>query len=51
MFNSFVVKEEGTVKMVDGSACKVIDTGTCKVKGKDGIMHALEVVRYVSEVW
>ena len=31
LFNSLVVKEEGTVKMVDGSACKVIETGTVKV--------------------
>ena len=35
--------------MVDGSACEVIGTGTVKVKERDGIMHALEEVQYVSE--
>jgi len=29
--NSLVAKEERIVKMVDGSACKVIGTGTVKV--------------------
>ena len=31
LFNSLVAKEEGIVKMVDGSACEVIGTGTVKV--------------------
>ena len=50
MFDSYVAKEKETVKMVDGSACKVIGTGTVKIKGKDGAVRALEVVRYVPEV-
>ena len=29
--NSLVAKEEGTVKIVDGLACEVIDTGTVNV--------------------
>ena len=34
LFNNFLVaKEEGIVKMVDGSTCEVIDTGTVKVTG------------------
>ena len=45
----FIVKEEGIIKMVDGSACEVIGTGTVKVTERDGIVHALEVVRYVPE--
>ena len=51
MFNSLVAKEEGTVKMVDGSACEVISTGTVKVTERDGMVHALKVVWYVLEVW
>ena len=35
------------MKMVDGSACKVIGTGTINVTESDGTVHALEVVRYV----
>ena len=42
LFNSFVIKEEGTVKMVDGSACEVIDIRTVKVTERDGMVHALE---------
>ena len=48
-FNTLVVKEERTVKMVDGSACKVISTGTVKATKRNGTMRALEVVRYVPE--
>ena len=33
--------------MVDGSACKVIGTGTVKVTGRDETIRALEAVRYV----
>jgi len=47
--NSLVVKEKGIVKMVDGSTCEVIGTGTVKVTERDGIVHALEAVRYVPE--
>jgi len=47
LFNSLVTKEEGTIKMMDGSSCKVIDTETVKVTERDGMVHALEVVRYV----
>ena len=49
MFNSLVTKEEGTVKMVDGSACKIIDTGKINVTCRDGMVRTLEEVRYVSE--
>ena len=35
LFNLLVAKKEGTVKMVDGSACEVISTGTVKVKERD----------------
>ena len=44
MFNSLIAKEERTVKMLDGSACEVIDTRTINVRGRDETMHALEVV-------
>jgi len=44
MFNSFVAKEEGTVKIADGSACKVIDIGTVNVTSRDGIVRAMEAV-------
>ena len=37
------------VKMVDGSACEIIDTETVKVTGRDGTVRALEAVRYVLE--
>ena len=49
LFNSLIVKKEGTVKMVNGSACKVINTGTVKVTERDGTVCALEAVRYVPE--
>jgi len=49
MFNSLVVKKEGAVKIVDGSACEVTITGTVNVTCKDKTVHALEVVRYVPE--
>jgi len=42
-------KEKGTVRMVDGSACKIIDTGTVKVTERDETVHVLEVVLYVPE--
>ena len=45
MFNSLLEKKN--VKMVDGSACKIIDTGTVNVTGRDGTVRALEAVRYV----
>ena len=48
--NSLVVKEGGIVKMIDSSACEVIDTRTVKVTGKYGIVCALEAVQYVQEV-
>ena len=47
--NSLVAKEEGIVKMVDGSACEVIDTGIIKGTVRDRMVHALEVVRCVLE--
>ena len=49
MFNSLVAKEEGIVKMVDGSTCEVIGTGTVQVTERDGTMCALVAVRYVRE--
>jgi len=44
-----VAMEEGTVKMVDGSACEVIGIGTINITCRDGMVHALEAIRYVSE--
>ena len=44
-----IAKEEGIVKIVDGSACEVIGTGTVKVIERDGTVCALETVRYVPE--
>jgi len=49
MFNLFAAKEEGSVRIVDGSACEVIGTGSVNVTGRDGTMRTLEAVRYVSE--
>ena len=40
----FVAEEEETVKIVDGSACKIISTGTVNVTGRDGTVRALEAV-------
>jgi len=45
-----VAKEEMNVKMVNGSACKIIGTGTVKVTKRDRMMCALEAVWYVPEV-
>jgi len=36
LFNFLVAKEQGTIKMVDDSACEVIGTGTVKVKKEIG---------------
>ena len=47
LFNSLVAKEEGIVKMVDGSTCEVIGTGTVKVTERDRMVRTLEAVRYV----
>ena len=47
--NSLVTKEEGIVKMVDGSTCEVIGTGTVKVTERDRRVRALEAVRYVPD--
>jgi len=50
LFNySLVAKEEEIVKMVDGSVCEVIGTGTVKITGRDETVCALELVRYVPE--
>jgi len=49
LFNSLVAKDEGIVKMINGSTCKVIGTRTVKVIERDGTMRALEAVRYVPE--
>ena len=42
--NSLVAKEEGVVITVDGSAGKVIGTGTVSVTERDGTVRALEAV-------
>ena len=42
--NSLVAKEEGVVITVDGSACKVIGTGTVSVTERDGTVRALKAV-------
>ena len=47
LFNSLVEKEEAIVKMVDGSACKVINTGTVNITERDGTVRALKVSHYV----
>jgi len=39
-----VVKEEGIIKMVDGSACEVIDNETINVTSRDEMVRALEAV-------
>ena len=39
-----VAKEEGIVKMVDGSACEVIGTGIVNIREIDVTVHALEAV-------
>jgi len=44
MFNSFIAKEEETIKIVDDSAYEAIVTGTVNVTCRNGIMHALETV-------
>ena len=44
-----IAKEEKFVKMVDGSACEVIGTGTVEFTERDGTVRALEAVRYVPE--
>ena len=49
LFNSLIAKEEGIVKMVDGSACEIIGTGTVKITERDGTVHVLEAVRYVQK--
>jgi len=49
LFNSLVVKKEGTIKIMDGSACEVIVTRTIKVTERDRIVRALEAIRYVPE--
>jgi len=51
MFTFLIAKEEKTVKMMDDSACEVIDTGTVNVTYRDGMVRALEAVRYVPETW
>ena len=37
-----VAKEEGTIKMVDILACKIIGTGTVNITSRDGMMRALK---------
>jgi len=44
-----VAKEEGIVKMVDGSAYEVVGTRTVNVTRRDETMYVLKAVRYVSE--
>jgi len=49
MFNSLVVNEQGTVKMMNDLACEIIGTGKVNVTFRDGMMCALEEVRYAIE--
>jgi len=53
MFNSFITKEEGVVKMVDDSACEVIDTeqsrlvkemGYCALWKKSGMFRRHDTI-------
>lgn len=44
-----VEKEEGIVKIADNSFCKVVNKGTFKIKGKDGMVYVLTAVQYVQE--
>ena len=44
IFNSLVVKEERTDKMVDDSTCKVIGVETVNITGRDMMVRALEMV-------
>ena len=44
LFNSLVAKEEGIIKMADGSAYEVIGTGTIKITERDGMVRTLETV-------
>ena len=44
--NSLAAKEEGIVKMVDGSACEVIGTGTVKVTGRDCLVGEKFLVNF-----
>jgi len=32
LFNSLIVKKKGTIKMIDGSVCKVIGTGQSRLQ-------------------
>ena len=45
IFNSLVVKEEGTIKMVNGPTCEVIDTGIVNATCGDETVRALEAIR------
>ena len=47
LFNFLVAKEERIVKMVDGSACEIIGTGTINIAERDGMVRALEAVWYI----
>jgi len=49
MFYFLVAKEKEIVKIVDGSACKIINTETVNIIGRDGMVRALKAVRYVRE--
>ena len=50
MLNSLIAKEEGTVKIVDGSACKVIGMRIIKVTERDETVHPLEAVQVKDEL-
>ena len=39
-----VAKEEGTVKVVAGSVCEGIDTGTVKITERDEMVCNLEAI-------
>jgi len=46
-----IAKEKGTIKMMDGSTCKIIGIGIVKVTCGDETMRTLEAIQYVSEAW
>jgi len=49
MFNSLVAKEKRTVKMLDGSACEVIGTGTVNITRRGETVRALKAIQDVLE--
>ena len=44
IFNSLAPKEEGIIKIADGSVCEVIGTGIVNIASRDDMVHAIEAV-------